>query len=243
MNYEASISDFFKAPQWKNNLLLGAVTFLIPVVGPLVLAGWHATCLWSRGDHDDPSGYPPFDFHYFTKYLERGLWPFLVAMVSMFVLIPLMMLVFMPLMFMMISMEPSHGHGSEAAYIAMIVGMCVLEIFLMAGIQFVLTPLQLRATITQDFKAAFDFQFAKNFIKATWKEQLVSLAFMFGVMLCAMVITIITCYIGMFVAMPLVAFAWAHLHRQFYRLYLSRGGEAVPLSAKLYDLPPPLPLG
>ena len=243
MNYEASISDFFKAPQWKNNLLLGAVTMLIPVIGPLVLAGWHATCFWSRGERDDPSGYPPFDFQHFTKYLQRGLWPFLVAMVSTFVLMPLMMLVFVPMMFAMISMEPKNGHGSEAAFIALIVVMFLLEILMMAGIQFILTPLQLRATITQDFKAAFDFKFAKDFIRTTWREQLIALAFMFGVTVCAMVITVITCYIGLFVAMPVVAFAWHHLHRQFYRLYLSRGGEVVPLSAKLYDLPPPLPLG
>lgn len=243
MNHEASIGDFFKAPQWKNNLLLGAVIFLIPVVGPLVLAGWHATCLWSRGDRDDPSGYPPLDFQYFTKYLQRGLWPFLVAMVSMFVMMPLLMIVFMPLMFAMISMAPRNGQGSEVAFFAMFGAMFFMEILVVVGIQFILTPLQLRATMTQDFKAAFDFKFAKNFIKATWKEQLIAMAFMFGVMLCAMVITIITCYIGLFFVAPLIAFAWHHLHKQFYRLYLSRGGEVVPLSPKLYDLPPPLPLG
>ena len=36
-----------------------------------------------------------------------------------------------------------------------------------------------------------------------------------------------------------IYFCWVHLHKQLYRLYLSRGGEPVPLSPKLNDIPAP----
>jgi uncharacterized membrane protein len=65
--------------------------------------------------------------------------------------------------------------------------------------------------------------------------------FMFGLGVCMMVITVITCYIGMFFAAPVVMFSWHHLQKQVYQLYLSRGGRHVPLSPKLHDLPPALP--
>ncbi len=138
MNYNASVSDFFKCPKWGTNLMLGAVAILIPFVGQLVLAGWHVTSFWARGDDEDPATFPPFDFRFFGKMLA-------------------------------------------------------------------------------------------------------SMLFMFGLGLCAMIVTILTCYIGMFFVMPLVIFSWHHLQKQIYQLHLRRGGQVVPLSPKLNDSPPRLP--
>jgi hypothetical protein len=80
--------------------MLGAVATLIPVVGPVVLTGWLATIFWARGDRDAPADFPPFDFQYFGKYLERGLWPFLVSLVASLVLVPVTMIVVFPVIFM-----------------------------------------------------------------------------------------------------------------------------------------------
>jgi hypothetical protein len=98
MNYNASVSDFFKSPQWKSNFLLGAVAILIPLVGPLVLTGWQVTGLWARGDREEPGKFPPFDFQYFGKYLERGLWPFLVNLGASLVLVPVILCTMLPLL-------------------------------------------------------------------------------------------------------------------------------------------------
>ena len=43
--------------------------------------------------------------------------------------------------------------------------------------------------------------------------------------------------VGIYFAIVLVYFSWTHLHKQLYTLYLSRGGEPVPLSPKLNDAP------
>ena len=101
MNYTASVSDFFKSPKWMMNLLLGGVCVLIPIVGPIVVLGWLITGFWARQDENFET-FPDFDFSHFGKYLERGLWPFLVAFVVgvglSIVLVPLVWILMIPAM-------------------------------------------------------------------------------------------------------------------------------------------------
>jgi hypothetical protein len=242
MNYNASVTDFFKNPKWGMNMLLGAVAILIPIIGPIVLGGWHVTGFWARGDDEDPAKFPPFDFQYFGKYLERGLWPFLVNLAASLVLIPLMMCLMIPL-FLFISIVGPGIHQDKPALtvVALFVGLMILQFGLMLAYQFIITPLMVAATITQDFKSAFRMDFVVDFLSLVWKEQIASLVFMFGLALCGMILTIITCYIGMFFAVPITIFSWHHLQKQIYQLYLARGGEPIPLSPKLQDVPPRLP--
>lgn len=237
MNYNASVSDFFKASAWKNNMLLGAVTMFIPIIGPLVLTGWHVTGLWARGDHEEAADFPPFDFQYFSKYLERGLWPFLVSLVSSLAVVPLYLCIFLPVVFFASS---GQGKDSDGLIIGVFLGMMGLQFLLAMFYQIFVTPLSLRAMITQDFKSSFDLRFAKQFVALTWKELFTSLIFMLGLWLCLMLIAIFTCYIGVFFAVPIVIFSWHHLQKQLYQVHLNRGGQAAPLSPKLRDLPPPL---
>jgi hypothetical protein len=123
----------------------------------------------------------------------------------------------------------------------MIAAMAVLYFFLTLIYHFLVTPLMLRAIITQNFGASFDVRFCRDFIARMWRELFYCLFFMLGVGICMLVITVITCYIGLFFAMPPVFFSWSHLQKQIYQIYISRGGIVVPLSPKLSDLPPPLP--
>jgi len=244
MNYTASVTDFFKSPKWGMNMLLGAVTMLIPVVGPLVLAGWQITCFWGREDIGDPAEFPPFDFQNFVKYLERGLWPFLVNLVASFVLVPLMMLlVFMPMMSVGI-FDPHHGgHNSGLLVLAVFAAVFILYALLIMAFYFITTPLILRATLVQDFAPAFNLAFVKRFLSLMWQDLVVSMVFMFGVGIGLTVIGMLACYIGMFFTIPVSLFCWHHLQKQLYQVYLSRGGEPVPLSPKLRDdpaIPPPV---
>jgi hypothetical protein len=244
MRYQASITDFFKSPKWGTNLLLGAVAGLIPILGPIVLAGWLITIFWARGDDDGPERMPPFDFQHFTKYLERGLWPFLVNLVAgaamSVVLVPVM---FLPLLLSgVLTAGPVRLEHAEAAKVILLFGsMTVIYVGFVLAFSLILVPLTLRATITQAFGPAFDLGFVREFVRQVWKELLLCCGFMFGVGLVMMVVAVITCYIGLFAAIPVVSFAWQHLLKQIYQIYLGRGGEIVPLSPQLNDLPPALP--
>jgi Protein of unknown function (DUF4013) len=239
MNYTQSVSDFFKSPKWGTSLMLGAVATLIPVVGPIVLTGWLVTIFWARGGKDEAGAYLPFDFQDFGKYLERGLWPFLVSMVASTVLVPISMAVVFPVVIMTGIIGSNNESGPAVAL--MIPLIILLYACLMMGYHLIATPLMLRATITQNFGAAFDFHFCCDFIKRMWRELFSCLLFMFCMGICMMVITVITCYIGLFFAMPVLLFSWSHIKKQIYQIYLSRGGIVVPLCPKLSDLPPPLP--
>ncbi len=240
MNYTASLKDYFQPPKWVNNTLLGAVAMLIPAVGPIILSGWHITILWNPSKPNEPKDYPPFDFQHFSKYLQRGVWPFLVNLVASFALVPVIMCLMIPTFIVFGAMGSHRGHDPDGLAFLIIPFVFLMEIALIFIYQFIATPLTLRATLTQGFKEAFDLSFIRDFILRMWMDMLVTALFMFGLSICLMIITVITCYIGMFFATPVMMFSWHHLQKQLYQKYLSLGGAQIPASPALMDGPPPL---
>lgn len=232
MKYIDSISDFFKSPSWMMNLLLGGLCVLIPIVGPMVILGWLITGFWGRQSSDFAT-FPAFDFANFGKYLERGLWPFLVAFVAGVALAPLIWIAMIPAM--LIGGFASHDHGSAGGCFAALI-MCLMILLIVLAVivvKFALVPLMIRAALTQDFAKAFDFRFAKQFLALTWKE--IILSSLFAVISGALLVglgALVFC-IGMYFATVIVYFCWVHLYAQIYAVYLSRGGEPVPVSPKL----------
>ncbi len=237
MNYQASVTDFFKPQKWVMNMLLGAVCILIPLVGPIILNGWAITQLWSRGDDENPSEYPPFDFQYFTKYLMRGLWPFLVQMASSLIITPIIVIL---MIFIMIAAPAMQNH--EVIAVLMIILGIIAYFVLILALNFIIVPLSIAATITQDFVPAFNFRFVRNFLSLVWKELLITTLFLFALGIVMSIVAVCTCYIGAFALFPVMLFAWQHLQKQLYLLHLARGGMILPRSQKLSDLPPTLPL-
>lgn len=240
MNYTASISDYFKSPKWAMNTLLAGVCVFIPFIGPIVIKGWLITGFWGRED-ERPETFPEFDFSNFGKYLERGLWPFLVTLVSGLVLGMVLAVFIVPVAMLMTLIIPTNnGEAGGCAAAILFVIMAIFYVVLVAALMLVLTPLTLRASLTQDFSQSFNFPFVKRFIALTWKEILLSSLFLIAasVVLCGAGVLVFC--IGMYFATVPVYFCWIHLHKQLYALYLSRGGEAIPVSANLRDYPPTL---
>ncbi len=223
------------------NTLLAGVCVFIPFIGPIVIKGWLITGFWGRED-ERPETFPDFDFSNFGKYLERGLWPFLVTLVSGLVLGMVLAIFIVPMAMVMTLIIPTdNGQAGGCAAALLFVIMTVFYVVLVAALMLVLTPLTLRASITQDFAQSFNFAFVKRFIALTWKEILLSALFLIAasVVLCGAGLLVFC--IGMYFATVPVYFCWIHLHKQLYALYLSRGGEAIPLNPNLRDYPPPTP--
>ena len=244
MNYTASVSDFFKSPKWMMNLLLGGVCVLIPIVGPMVVLGWLITGFWARQDENFET-FPDFDFSHFGKYLERGLWPFLVAfVVSMafsILIVPLVWVLMIPTMLIGgLSSGNEPNAGTCVGAIAMILVILVFVVMIFA-LMLVLVPLKIRASLMQDFAKSFDVVFVKRFLALTWKEIVLSSLFVMITGTLFVCLGMIVFCVGMYFATVLVYFSWTHLHKQLYAVYLSRGGEPVPLSPKLRDAPPAMP--
>src|SRR5437660_206275 len=141
MNYSASISDFFKSPKWMMNMLLAGVCVFIPFIGQIVIKGWLITGFWGRDDERFES-FPDFDFNNFGKYLERGLWPFLVTLVTGLVLGMVFAVFLVP--FAMISSvmtAGSNGHDNGCVGALMAVVMICFYAVMIVGIMFLVTPL------------------------------------------------------------------------------------------------------
>lgn len=237
MNYWASVTDFFKPQKWGMNMLLGAVCVLIPMIGPIIMNGWAITQLWGRGDDENPSDYPPFDFQYFTKYLMRGIWSFLAQMVGGMVMMPVFIVLFF--VFMMVAV-PIMENNEVMVFLVMIIGFFGYLV-LMLLMNLIIVPVSIAATIAQDFVPAFNIGFLRNFLSLVWRELLISTLFFFALGILMMIVGICTCYIGFFAGFPVITFAWQHLLKQLYLLHVSRGGIVLARSPKLSDLPPTLP--
>lgn len=245
MNYTASISDFFKSPKWLMNLLLGGVCVLIPIVGPIVVLGWLITGFWARQDENFET-FPDFDFSNFSKYLERGVWPFLVAFVVgvglSIVLVPLVWILMIPAMLIGggVSSGGDPNLGGCLGVMIMMLAMLVWAVAIVA-MMLVLVPLKIRACLTQDFATSFDVAFVKQFVALTWKELVRSSLFIVGASIVLPFLGMLVFCVGVYFAAVVIYFSWTHLNKQLYQLYLSRGGVPVPISPKLNDLPPAMP--
>jgi hypothetical protein len=241
MNYMDSVTDFFKSPKWGMNLLLGAVHAIIPIVGPMAIMGWLLAGFWGRED-ERAETFPDLTFDKFGKNLERGLWPTLVTLVAGVVLVP----VFVVMMIMMAivtgaTASGEHGPGALGFMVTLVFG--ALFVIIGAVVALIMLPMTLRSALMQDFGAAFDFGFVKRFLSLTKTELALSILFICGAAVVLFMITMVPC-IGIlliYAAIPPLHYAWAHLTKQLYKLYLSRGGEPIVLSPKLKDTPPPPP--
>ena len=240
MNYPASVSDFFKSPKWMMNLLLAGVCVFIPFVGPIVIKGWLITGFWGRDD-ERPETFPDFDFSNFGKYLERGIWPFLVTMVSSIALGMVLGILVAPFAIIS-SFAAGTGHDNGCVAAIMLIFMLFIYLVAVLAMMFVLTPLMLRACMTQDFAQSFNFAWVKKFATVMWKEILLSALFLLAAGALLMCVGALVLCIGMYFALVPIYFCWIHLDKQLYQLFVSRGGEPVPLSPKLRDLPPPAPV-
>jgi hypothetical protein len=219
------------------NLLLAGVCALIPFVGQIVLKGWLITGFWGRTE-ERPETFPDFDFSNFGEYLERGIWPFLVTLATSFGL-AIVCVFFMLPMGMLTSLVSSGSRDSGCIALFLTLLMMVFYFIMMTAAFCVMTPLVLRACITQDFAQAFNFAFVKRFLELTWKELLISSAFYVVVAVVLAGLGFVALCIGMYFATVLIYFCWMHLQKQLYQLYLSRGGEPVPPSPKMHNVLPP----
>jgi hypothetical protein len=242
MNYIASITNFFKSPQWMMNLLLAGVCALIPIVGPIVVLGWLITGFWSRQD-DAPESFPDFNFDSFGLWLGRGLWPMLVGMVAS------MAVCFVLMIPMMIGIAVlganANAHQGSSNYMGAVAVILVLgiELLMILTMMLVMKPLMLKATLAQDFAKSFDIVFLKSFVSRVWIEILLSGLFLTVASFALMLAGMVAFCVGIFLVPGLLYYSMSHLDKQLYNLYLSRGGVPVELSPKLSNMPPPLPRG
>lgn len=226
LQYFEAYSFYFDHPNWFVNLLLSAVCYIIPIVGPIVFLGYEFELILSKHRHSSQT-YPEFDFGRFTEYLSRGVWPFLVQLVVGLVLAPVGMVI---AFVFMIGMGVLSQGAHPAAPLIMFPVMFLVIACLQVAAMLVMTPLTLRAGLMRDFSKAFDMEFIKDFVQRMWWETILAMLFLIVSAWFLMILGLLACYVGMFPAIALIQFADAHLKWQLYELYLQRGGMPIPLA-------------
>jgi hypothetical protein len=238
MQYMRSYNYIFENPNWLMNVVWGGLCFLsatvIPYVGQLVYLGYQIEVLealtLNRGTR-----YPDFDINRFGDYLGRSIWPFLAALVAGLVMVPVMLILMFVTIFGCAGIGAAVGGGGGNGEIGGIIAMLgmilgfLLTMAIAIGMNIVVMPMMIRAGLAQEFGAAFEFGWIKDFLKKTWVEMILAMLFLGITSLLLSLLGMLACFVGLFAVIPIVSLAQAHLWYQLYMLYLSRGGTPVPL--------------
>jgi hypothetical protein len=236
MRYMDAYRAVFRNPSWMSNVLQCTLCVFIPGVGPIVLLGYFHEQI-ERMEEDPDCAFHDFQFSRFGDMLQRGVWPFLVAMAASMVMVPVIVLMQLGFVFglpMFAFLENDAAAGAAAIGI-FAVFFVVMMVFGMV-INIAMVPMILRAGITQEFASAFDLGYIRTFIGNTWKEMIMAWLFVAATAIPLFIIGALMFCIGIYVTMTITMFAQGHLLGQLYLLNISRGGERVPRKGE----PPPL---
>jgi hypothetical protein len=235
MNYGDAIRFPFRGPKPWKNIALMALCHLIPIIGPLVVMGYGSFVerLLTR---DLLASAPEFDFGKFTKYLERGVAPFVLNLILTIVLIPI---VWGVLIAGMLAVAASQGEiwGVALGIAIVVIGM----ITIVALVGLVIVPLILRAMLLGSFGQVFDMRWSIDFIKRTWGPAMLSMIILPLIAIPMVLLGFLACYFGIFFAVVIILMIQWHIHVQLYHVYLDRGG--TPLAIPDDSIPPAFPVG
>jgi hypothetical protein len=233
MKYFEAYRYVFVSPKWAQNVLLSMLCMFVPVIGPIVLYGYHyeiIEVMHLRG----PSQYPDFDLNRLLKYLMRGLWVFLVSLIVALPVSAAAGVLGIAVSIISTLME-GHGSNGEALVVVLVVLVSLLVVVVFVGnvlVFLISVPLTLRAGLMQDFSTAFSLGWVWDFVKKMWVEMVLTALFL-GVTAPVIVLAgaLLLC-VGMYPAGAWVSFAPPYLYHRLYELYLQRGGMAIPLKAE-----------
>lgn len=237
MEYMQAIKYVFNSPNWIMNLMFGGLCILstqvIPIIGNVIWWGYQFEIVESL--HCRPHRpYPDFTFNRFSEYLNRGLWVLLAMLVMMIAIVPLAIVVALGIAGCFAGMVAATGGGDEAAGVAVLILMPValtgaIGLALVANV--LMTPFVIRAGLCQDFGMTLNFPFAKDFIRKMWKETVVATIFLIVVAVISSFVGLALFCVGVFLTQAYVILVQGHLMLQLYQVYLSRGGEVIPLKS------------
>jgi hypothetical protein len=226
MRFFHAYAALFRQPQWGLTLLFGGLCQLIPVVGPMVYSGY----LFEMMDHLHRHGeageasVPAFDFGKFTRYLMRGLWPFLTQLVLGLAAAPIGMVFGLGMAAISAS---GTRHAGPVIILVVLYVLAMLAFAVAAAVVFV--PVYIRAGFLQDFVGAFSWDGLKQFVRLMWKELLLVFLFLFVTAIPITLLGFLVCCVGVYAAGAWVGFAQHHLYYQLYELYVRRGGSPIPI--------------
>jgi len=227
IEYLRGFKAIFNDPNFKNNILIGSVHLIIPIVGPMVLMGWYCEIMQRlMRRHSRPI--PRLDFSDFGFFLGRGVTVFLVAFLLS---LPMVFVIY----FFLFSSAFLVGYMSQQRLpdVALI-GFAGIFGFALILMVFLPAVVMINAAVTfaelsEDFGRSLDFSKMWAYSRLTWKKVLVSMFVYIPVTFAFFLGGAILCYIGIYPAMFLVNSSYVFLRQQIYQYALSQGFPPVEL--------------
>lgn len=221
-----AVKAVFEDANWKNNVLIGLLLMIIPIVGPIAFSGWMCE-VQQRLVRRHPNPIAKLDFADFGELIKRGLPVFLTSLI---ITLPVLFVVY-ALVGGAVFAAFAAGAATNEPLVSFAVigvgGVVVIVLSLLLGV--LINAAHTRAELTEELGQALSFGKVMSYSKATAGQVLVkNFTFMFlamGIML----LGALACYIGMYPAIAVIQIAAMHLRNQIYMDYLSKGGEPIEM--------------
>jgi hypothetical protein len=244
MDYRGGLNAMYNNPSWLAQTSLIGLCGLIPFVGQIVIMGYafEAAAYLHKTNRDT---FPDFNFNRFGPYLARGVGPFLVALIFMFIHVPVYIaealglgLVGGLLVEVVSSIDPSNSGLRLGTLLT-------VGFFNMAVIGIVHTminifqfALMLRGGLSGEFAESFRFSFCSEYAKRAGGATFTATIFLGYLMFC------LYCFVlggiwslGLFIlpAMGIYTLACAWIACQLYREYLTEKGAPFRVKCEIID--------
>jgi Protein of unknown function (DUF4013) len=224
VRYLDSIRFVLAKKNWLMNTIMCIVCMIIPAIGGIVLIGYLFEVVDFLRREPNNKEYPDFKFDNFVAYLMRGIWPFIVQIITSFlIVIPIMLMVGL----LMIAMLTRSEIVIFLAWALYLVGITMLSL----AVATIVWPAAFYAGVSKELNFSGIVGFVKDFLKKVGKEQLLSVLFIMAAGLVLAPLGLIVCFVGTWFAAVVLTFAHYHLENQLYDLYLQRGGKPIPIKA------------
>jgi hypothetical protein len=223
----ASVKFAFSSNVGFGNLLLGLLLLIIPIIGPILLAGWHAETHRRLVRREFPS-VRGFEFGEFTNYLMAGLVPFVAQMaVTMVAMFPLMFV--MGIVAAVAVPIVAEGGGSPIALAVMGLFGAALMFVVTALMIVLVTSMLVRAELTGNFNRTFDLPAVWRFMGRRW-QALLGYSLLLGLIaMPLMLLGLLAFFVGIYVVVVAIQFAQVHLRWQIYEADVRAGGEVLAI--------------
>lgn len=231
LRYLEAYTWVFESPKWLMNFVLVAlIANFLPILGQMVAMGYLFNCVEEQ-IRAPRFGYEDLDLNKFVEYLKRGVWPWLVQLVYSLLGIPIALFCYLPMLFAAIRLFNTRDEmwmllGGLVMGIAYVIYIGILILINIGPI-----PLIFRVGITGNFRDAFQFRWALSYIRKLLPELFLLTLVASLISLPLLLIGFLACFIGVWFLAGLLYFAGFRFLLQLYEIFLSRGGEPIPLPA------------
>jgi hypothetical protein len=209
------------------NLAMGLLLLIIPIVGPILLAGWHAETHRRLVRRETPC-VRRFAFGEFTSYLMAGLVPFVAQMAVTF-------MAMLPAVFVLglgaAVAIPLFARGGPEPAVVILLALGVAGAALVVGVLVgvLVTAMQIRAELSGSFPRTFDPPAIGRFVQRRWLQILGHSLLLALLAMPLMVAGLLVFIVGIYLVVVAVQFAQVHLRWQIYEADVREGGEILPV--------------